>query len=87
MQHLIINSLIVTPLFQSMHPIKDATVVKCPLLIQYRISIHAPYKGCNLAYDETGVDKIISIHAPYKGCNKTPSFLKRSSFYFNPCTL
>ena len=35
-----------------------------------KISIHAPYKGCNLSPSMT-IDPIgiISIHAPYKGCN------------------
>ena len=74
------------------------------------ISIHAPYKGCNMKKKKPRWTEDISIHAPYKGCNshdeferlrrgkfqsmhpikdatKTPSFLKRSSFYFNPCTL
>ena len=34
-------------LFQSMHPIKDATKTSVGNIINYEISIHAPYKGCN----------------------------------------
>ena len=33
--------------FQSMHPIKDATNFQMPDTTFFRISIHAPYKGCN----------------------------------------
>ena len=34
-------------LFQSMHPIKDATQAKKQFDAHIIISIHAPYKGCN----------------------------------------
>ena len=34
-----------------------------------KISIHAPYKGCNSYNAEPIVSCNISIHAPYKGCN------------------
>ena len=33
--------------FQSMHPIKDATMSCRIHLMHQQISIHAPYKGCN----------------------------------------
>ena len=33
--------------FQSMHPIKDATVPHSSANLSNSISIHAPYKGCN----------------------------------------
>ena len=33
--------------FQSMHPIKDATIVGKEIGDNCMISIHAPYKGCN----------------------------------------
>ena len=33
--------------FQSMHPIKDATRETVPNYKEFKISIHAPYKGCN----------------------------------------
>ena len=35
------------------------------------ISIHAPYKGCNVLANPTFPSAEISIHAPYKGCNFT----------------
>ena len=34
-------------IFQSMHPIKDATTMNCLSKDNAIISIHAPYKGCN----------------------------------------
>ena len=52
-----------------MHPIKDATNQTCYFKRYKRISIHAPYKGCNKNVDALAKDLIISIHAPYKGCN------------------
>ena len=33
--------------FQSMHPIKDATPLSPLQISSFLISIHAPYKGCN----------------------------------------
>ena len=33
--------------FQSMHPIKDATAIQNISVPATVISIHAPYKGCN----------------------------------------
>ncbi len=56
--------------FQSMHPIKDATGTKRRLQRLRKISIHAPYKGCNITLEEVLQCLLISIHAPYKGCNK-----------------
>ena len=40
---------IITPIkeFQSMHPIKDATIRVQNVETFEEISIHAPYKGCN----------------------------------------
>ncbi len=35
-------------LFQSMHPIKDATLIGTGDAWTENISIHAPYKGCNV---------------------------------------
>ena len=51
------------------------------------ISIHAPYKGCNLVSELVGVIRRISIHAPYKGCNFVEFFNINWLNYFNPCTL
>ncbi len=52
-----------------MHPIKDATLKKGLDNGKVSISIHAPYKGCNMD-QQSYLDLLkISIHAPYKGCN------------------
>ena len=59
-------------LFQSMHPIKDATIAEGYKEVVVVISIHAPYKGCNMDFLKNyELDIEISIHAPYKGCNQT----------------
>ena len=39
-----------TKKFQSMHPIKDATKQILEGEIEDEISIHAPYKGCNIIF-------------------------------------
>ena len=55
--------------FQSMHPIKDATMKTKGYHNKLIISIHAPYKGCNRSDCSKRWSTCISIHAPYKGCN------------------
>ena len=52
MQHVKICLIIVLTLFQSMHPIKDATPITVELRVGTAISIHAPYKGCNVETKE-----------------------------------
>ena len=69
MQPKIISKKISRCKFQSMHPIKDATVASRKLQVSDQISIHAPYKGCNQNQYGTQYHLLISIHAPYKGCN------------------
>ena len=57
-------------LFQSTHPLRDATVLfKLPVMIA-NISIHAPLTGCDLndAMLRTLIP-VISIHAPLTGCD------------------
>ena len=70
MQHVGNHTLTWHIIFQSMHPIKDATFVAEKAEPRVSISIHAPYKGCN-EHDECRCVLLerISIHAPYKGCN------------------
>ena len=43
-------------LFQSMHPIKDATYLEAPGMVITDISIHAPYKGCNDDHPRSNVN-------------------------------
>ena len=38
-------------------------------IVTMPISIHAPYKGCNVVMNMIANGYFISIHAPYKGCN------------------
>ena len=54
MQHLTLQKSMMNKKFQSMHPIKDATKFSPQMLHKSNISIHAPYKGCNMQ---------ISLHA------------------------
>ena len=44
------------------------------------ISIHAPYKGCNLREGKVNGAFIISIHAPYKGCNTNILLMNEDDF-------
>ena len=53
----------------------------------FRISIHAPYKGCNISQTKGITILPISIHAPYKGCNCCFFTFDFFAIYFNPCTL
>ena len=53
-----------------MHPIKDATKEDEVVTTVMEISIHAPYKECNLMRLNPRQAIYISIHAPYKGCNR-----------------
>ena len=56
-------------IFQSMHPIKDATVNLTGEVM------HVPFQSMHPIKDATKYnivwefDRFISIHAPYKGCN------------------
>ena len=57
-------------IFQSTHPLRDATSI--PLLVQAEqlISIHAPLTGCDFTQKEVNrFTARISIHAPLTGCD------------------
>ena len=56
-------------LFQSMHPIKDATKKRWKKLAHYLFQSMHPIKDATNKNGIHTLDDLISIHAPYKGCN------------------
>ena len=56
--------------FQFTHPGKGATLTSRVARMLKRVSIHAPWEGCDVLRDELmrrfGV---VSIHAPWEGCD------------------
>ena len=83
-----IDSRLSESVFQFTHPGKGATNLSHSAIIHFRVSIHAPWEGCDVAVrlvDER-ISKV-SIHAPWEGCDTlavTYSSLGRS---FNSRTL
>ena len=75
-------------LFQSMHPIKDATHDKSPIGLLYPISIHAPYKGCNVFTKSLSSYVMLfqSMH-PIKDATLINVLFLAKRWDFNPCTL
>ena len=63
-------------IFQSMHPIKDATQTGEGFMDIDSISIHAPYKGCNLDFIEQdfGVLLFQSMHPIKDATMKSVSY-------------
>ena len=66
--------------FQSMHPIKDATLPPLAAEGLFTISIHAPYKGCN-AFEQffASVVKIFQSMHPIKDATRMRKRTKSSS--------
>ena len=56
-------------IFQSTHPLRDATQPSCITWPNTTISIHAPLTGCDIDLDYASLLKGISIHAPLTGCD------------------
>ena len=74
--------------FQSMHPIKDATLEQSVMILVLQFQSMHPIKDATVANKDEYLTRPISIHAPYKGCNKTDQPASNQSIEnFNPCTL
>ena len=57
-------------LFQFTHPGKGATLALPSEQPVQRVSIHAPWEGCDLsAIDSEFAGRSVSIHAPWEGCD------------------
>ena len=57
-------------LFQSTHPLRDATIYLLEQDYFLNISIHAPLTGCDFfSVAPDGALSRISIHAPLTGCD------------------
>ena len=58
-----------TNLFQSTHPMRDATIYAGTETLYLYISIHASHAGCDVHFSHKSHAKIISIHASHAGCD------------------
>ena len=68
--------------FQSMHPIKDATITAdYNNALKTFQSMH-PIKDATVVWNCLTESYDISIHAPYKGCNKSIGPAKLQEFIF-----
>ena len=70
--------------FQSTHPMRDATCSPWNLAQVYFISIHASHAGCDLFSCKADVLTRISIHASHAGCDTVKSEKKSHKINFNP---
>ena len=58
--------------FQFTHPGKGATVVEGGRFPSIKVSIHAPWEGCDAQGRGEGyLYEQVSIHAPWEGCDQT----------------
>ena len=74
-------------IFQSTHPLRDATVNRFASFNNFiNISIHAPLTGCDDFCDTTKKMMAISIHAPLTGCDRCDYVMKYVEKDFNPRT-
>ena len=55
--------------FQSTHPLRDATINALEEYCDKLISIHAPLTGCDATKLCNNINYYISIHAPLTGCD------------------
>ena len=69
-------------LFQSTHPLRDATRTVQTTTAEGSISIHAPLTGCDEEDEDADEWEEISIHAPLTGCDLIPSALDGFSVVF-----
>ena len=60
---------IVPALFQSTHPVWDATYACADWPTQVKISIHASRMGCDHGHQPRNQSQKISIHASRMGCD------------------
>ena len=56
-------------MFQFTHPGKGATPVDGYEHISAKVSIHAPWEGCDLRLSSVEGSLEVSIHAPWEGCD------------------
>ena len=74
--------------FQFTHPGKGATQQGRNRNILLRVSIHAPWEGCDLVgLSHTQRYKKVSIHAPWEGCDRTAVARQACEVCFNSRTL
>ena len=75
-------------IFQSTHPLRDATVMAIRLFRLLQISIHAPLTGCDVFMlgSWKRQEGSISIHAPLTGCDKSAQVNYSVQNNFNPRT-
>ena len=57
-------------IFQSTHPLRDATALTNAIKDHVGISIHAPLTGCDRISFLASIKISISIHAPLTGCDQ-----------------
>ena len=70
MRHTVLRHVLPFFLFQSTHPLRDATVFVGASVPSNDISIHAPLTGCDKTLATFfATPKAISIHAPLTGCD------------------
>ena len=69
MRPVLCNTAPVLVLFQSTHPLRDATSSSEHPALTISISIHAPLTGCDTPVRKIQADFQISIHAPLTGCD------------------
>ena len=71
-------------IFQSTHPMRDATYGDGYITIGTRISIHASHAGCDAFRFGVSIADIISIHASHAGCDTRSAHTLSTQDYFNP---
>ena len=59
-------------MFQFTHPGKGATRTQPHIDIEVRVSIHAPWEGCDIPLVPQLLVGYVSIHAPWEGCDLQP---------------
>ena len=57
--------------FQFTHPGKGATRRVKLLRRRLKVSIHAPWEGCDIALRPSTTQYPVSIHAPWEGCDNS----------------
>ena len=69
-------------LFQFTHPGKGATRTQPHIDIEVRVSIHAPWEGCDDNLTNVVTDTHVSIHAPWEGCDARDELTKKRDIEF-----
>ena len=81
-----IQLVFISLLFQSTHPLRDATSAVTVIFFNLLISIHAPLTGCDKMLIARGLTNKISIHAPLTGCDMQGMSFLFLHRHFNPRT-